>query len=89
MRDCPKILVERYFINFLRMRALVLQHIKANQLPHVWAKRLRALPSQKFTIKIELEGEKHTNPLFGIWQDHAASENVENYIDSLRRSRTC
>lgn len=71
------------------MNTLVLQHVKTNQLPSIWAKKLQASPAQKFTIKIEPETTQKQNPLFGIWQDHAASQNVEHYIDSLRKPRIC
>lgn len=71
------------------MNTLVLQHIRTNQLPSVWARKLRASPAQKFTIKIELETTQKQNPLFGIWQDHAASKDVERYMDSMRQPRAC
>lgn len=69
---------------------LVLQHVKTNQLPGIWARKLGAAPSQKFTVKIELEHPpKKQNPLFGIWNDHTASRNVERYMDTLRKPRKC
>lgn len=44
---------------------LILQHVKANQLPSSWIKRLHAPLSQKFTVRIEAESTVR-------WEDFAA-----------------
>ena len=47
----------------------------------------------KQRARIEATGDAITSakltdaPLYGIWSDHAESESVQNFIDSIRASR--
>ena len=78
------------------METLILRNLKAKDLPFDWAKRL---PSGKtFTVTIiEEETERHTEssepvlesdePLFGIWSDYSAVNNVDLYVRRSRRGR--
>ena len=78
--------------------ALVIEHIKASELPRTWAERLDARPEETFTVRIEPEArgergagaggkESEAMPAFGMWRDFAATENVEIYARSLRTRR--
>ncbi len=63
------------------MTTLMLEHIKASELPAKWAEQLHAKPADTVTVRIEIEqpgpAEEKTatdlsaeDPLFGIWRDH-------------------
>lgn len=78
------------------MTTLVLQHIKASELPPQWARHLKALPEQTVTIRIETEADipdsetsvfVTDDPAFGIWADHEAAEDVNAFARSLRTAR--
>lgn len=78
------------------MTTLVLQHIKASELPPQWAQQLKTLPEQTVTIRIETEvdtaqGEATAfvtdDPAFGIWSDYDAAQDVAAFARSLRTSR--
>lgn len=78
------------------MTTLVIQHVKASELPIQWAQQLKALPDQTVTIRIETEvagtSEAATSfvtndPAFGIWQDYEAAEDVADFARNLRTSR--
>lgn len=78
------------------MTTLVIQHVKASELPIQWAQQLKALPDQTVTIRIETEvagtSEAATSfvtndPAFGIWQDYEAAKDVADFARNLRTSR--
>ena len=77
------------------MTTLVIEHLKASELPAQWAQRLKALPEQTVTVRIETEvaaGENTTNfvtddPAFGIWQDRTDMADVDGYLRQLRAPR--
>lgn len=80
------------------MSSLVIEHIKASELPSTWAERLGARSEETFTVRIEPEArgarpagpggkESEAMPAFGMWRDFAATENVETYARSLRARR--
>ncbi len=78
------------------MTALVIQHVKTSELPAQWAQRLKALPDQTVTVRIETEvtssSETTTSfvtddPAFGIWQDYEVTEDVSDFARNLRSSR--
>lgn len=75
------------------MNALVLHHLKAEELPIEWAKQLPI--GQRFTITITAEKPQadeneileNAPPLFGIWQDRSETQDVEAYMHQLRQGR--
>ncbi len=78
------------------MTTLVLQHIKASELPEQWAQQLNTLPEQTVTIRIETEtgGSQAEatafvtdDPAFGIWSDYDETEDVTAFARSLRTGR--
>lgn len=78
------------------MTTLVIQHVKASELPAQWAQQLKALPGQTVTIRIETETAVSNDastafvtddPAFGIWRDHNATEDVANFVRELRAPR--
>lgn len=63
------------------MTTLMLEYIKASELPAKWAEQLHAKSDDTVTVRIEIEQpgpakEKTAkdlsaeDPLFGIWRDH-------------------
>ena len=77
------------------MSHLILEHLTSNDLPPEWAKQLPA--GQTFSVMIVPErftppaktptlDSTHT-PLFGIWRDHEASQDVDGYVRHLRRNQ--
>jgi len=76
------------------MFPLVLKHLTSNDLPAKWAKQL---PTGQFfsvvimaekTIQPNIEeSDKNHTPLFGIWRDYEATQDVGEYIRHLRRNR--
>lgn len=77
------------------MSSVVIEHLKASDLPAQWAERLHAGPGQTFTVTIEPEPEEVEgigmfavdDPAFGIWRDRADLEDVEAHMAKLRSSR--
>ena len=78
------------------MSALVIEHLKASDLPSEWARRLQARPEQTVTVRIATEAsasaEEATSfttddPAFGIWQDYDETTDVEAFTRRLRASR--
>ncbi len=76
------------------MFPLVLKHLTSNDLPAKWAKQLPT--GQVFSVIIVREklvpgqsniADKSHTPLFGIWRDYEAIQDVEDYVRNLRRSR--
>jgi diaminopimelate decarboxylase len=78
------------------MSTLVIEHLKASDLPSEWARRLQARPEQTVTVRIATEApasaEEVTSfttddPAFGIWQDYAETADVEAFARRLRAPR--
>lgn len=79
------------------MSTLVIEHVKARDLPEQWAQDLKARPDQTVTVRIETEPEQSdveatesfvtNDPAFGIWRDRADIGDVEAYVRRLRASR--
>ena len=78
------------------MSTLVIEHMKASELPQQWAKRLNARPEQTVTVRIETENEPTAqtvaafvtdDPAFGIWRDREDMADVEAYVRKLRTPR--
>jgi hypothetical protein len=82
------------------MSILVIQHLKASELPDQWAQRLQAAPEQTVTVRIETEPvastQPHklvteafvtTDPAFGIWRDREDLTDINAYVQQLRAPR--
>lgn len=70
------------------MSNLVIEHLKAADLPRQWAERLNAKPEETFTVRIEAETPAHTTkPAFGLWRDRDDLDDVDEYIRRLREPR--
>ena len=78
------------------MSTLVIEHMKASELPQQWAQRLNASPEQTVTVRIETEigpvaGTPAVfatdDPAFGIWRDREDMTDVEAYVRKLRVPR--
>lgn len=78
------------------MSILVIDHLKASELPSEWARRLQARPEQTVTVRIATEAsasaEEATSftiddPAFGIWQDDDETADVEAFARRLRAPR--
>ena len=70
------------------MNSLVIEHLKADELPRQWAEQLKATPDATFTVRIEAE-QAPTTPhgAFGLWQDREDMNDVEAYLRDLRQPR--
>jgi diaminopimelate decarboxylase len=78
------------------MSTLVIEHLRAGDLPSEWARRLQARPEQTMTVRIATEAsasaEEATSfttddPAFGIWQDYDETADVEAFAQRLRAPR--
>ncbi len=79
------------------MSTLVIEHLKASDLPQQWAQRLKTTPEQTVTVRIETEPEEvgackteafvTDDPAFGIWRDREDTSDVEAYVRKLRAPR--
>ena len=78
------------------MSTLVIEHLKASELPQQWAQRLNARPEQTVTVRIETETGPAAgtaaafvtdDPAFGIWRDREDMTDVEAYVRKLRAPR--
>ena len=70
------------------MNSLVIEHLKADELPRQWAEQLNATPNATFTVRIEAEQTPPTtNGAFGLWQDREDVNDVEAYLRDLRQPR--
>lgn len=77
------------------MTTLVIEHLKASELPQQWAKRLNARPEQTVTVRIETETTTATDttafvtddPAFGIWRDRDDTVDVAAFARRLRTPR--
>ncbi len=79
------------------MSTLVIEHVKAADLPEEWAQHLKARPGQTVTVRIETEPEQTdaqvteafvtNDPAFGVWRDREDIGDVEAYMQRLRAPR--
>ncbi len=78
------------------MSVLVIEHLKASDLPLEWAKRLQVQPEQTVTIHIETESSEPAqealsfttdDPAFGIWRDYHETSDVAAFMQRLRSPR--
>lgn len=76
------------------MSAIVIEHVKVEDLPEDWRERLHAAADARVTVRIEEElqvslatNEETDNPLFGMWRDREDMADVEAYVRKLRAPR--
>jgi hypothetical protein len=77
------------------MSTLVIEHLRASELPQQWAQRLKARPEQTVTVRIETETEQTAHaepfvtddPAFGIWRDREDVTDVADFAKRLRATR--
>ena len=78
------------------MSILVIEHLKATDLPPEWARHLQIRPEQTVTVRIDTEApgsaEEATSfttndPAFGIWRDYDETTDVEAFARRLRAPR--
>ncbi len=77
------------------MPALIIEHLKASELPQEWARRLKAKPEQTVTVHIETEREQTQSsetfmtddPAFGIWRDREEADHGPRLRVDLRVDR--
>ena len=79
------------------MTTLVIEHLKASELPSQWVAQLKAKPEQTVTVRIDTEPEPARaettetfttdDPAFGIWRDRDETADVDAYLRLLRAPR--
>ncbi|MFN7573402.1 MAG: hypothetical protein ACK5TK_18495 [Betaproteobacteria bacterium] len=77
------------------MNAIVIEHVKVQELPVAWRSRLASAPDATVTVRIEEETGRHAppvpetadDPLFGMWADREDLADVAAYIRSIRAGR--
>ena len=77
------------------MNAIVIEHVKVEELPDAWRAKLAAAAEARVTVRIEEEmpaappaDEFVTDdPAFGIWRDREDMTDVAPYIRKLRAPR--
>lgn len=75
---------------------IVIENVKAVELPREWAARLNARSDARFTVRIEeveVPADEATDetpgsmPAFGMWRDRDDTIDVEHYVRDLRAPR--
>ncbi len=81
------------------MDAIVIEHVKVEELPADWRARLAAEPEARGTARVTVRIEAETDgeepapesasdePLFGMWHDRGDMADVAGYVRALRASR--
>ncbi len=79
------------------MNAMVIEHVKVNDLPQDWCERLHAKSDARVTVRIEEEVEQSAanqiqsfvtnDPAFGIWRGRDDMTDVDAYLHKLRAPR--
>ena len=78
------------------MTTLIIEHLKAGDLPPEWAQQLHVPPEQTVTVRIEAESREPAQPVppfttddpaFGIWRDYDETTDVTAFVRRLRASR--
>jgi hypothetical protein len=77
------------------MNAIVIEHVKVDELPEAWRAKLALVPATTVTVRIEVEAQTTArietpladNPLFGMWRDREDMTDVAAYIRAIRASR--
>jgi hypothetical protein len=78
------------------MNAIVIEHVKVEELPLAWRAKLASPTDATVTVRIEEEAGNQTvasgarphdasdDPLFGMWADRTDMADVPSYIRGLR-----
>ena len=80
------------------MNAIVIEHVKIEELPAAWREKLVAAPETQgaacVTVRIEAEGTGEQaaapltdGPLFGMWRDREDMSDVAGYVRTIRVPR--
>lgn len=82
------------------MNAIVIEHVKVEELPQAWRAKLASPTDATVTVRIEQEASNQTaasgaqpppeasdDPLFGMWADRADMADVPAYIRRIRAGR--
>jgi hypothetical protein len=78
------------------MTTLLIEHLKASDLPPEWARRLQVRPEQTVTVRIDTEAGEPVqpeppfttdDPAFGIWRDYDETLDVAAFVRRLRAPR--
>jgi len=78
------------------MNAIVIEHVKVEELPAEWRSQLAAPAQSRVTVRIEQEesatsatdeGFVTDDPAFGIWRDRDDMADVAAYVGKLRAPR--
>jgi hypothetical protein len=79
------------------MTTLIIEHLKARELPQQWAEQLKTSPEQMVTVRVEIEPEQAAaeptqafvtdDPAFGMWRDREDMADVEAHLRKLRAPR--
>ncbi len=78
------------------MAALLIEHMKASDLPPEWARHLQIRPDQRITVRIDIDTWESAqeeplfttdDPAFGIWRDYDETSDVHAFVQRLRASR--
>lgn len=78
------------------MNAIVIEHVKVEELPQAWRAKFAQTANARVTVRIEEEeapagapAEEFVtdDPLFGMWRDREDMADVAGYVRSIRASR--
>lgn len=78
------------------MTTLLIEHLKARDLPPEWARRLQVRLEQTVTVRIDTETAEPAqpersfttnDPAFGIWRDYDETADVTAFVRRLRAPR--
>lgn len=76
------------------MEKIIIEHVKASELPEQWSKSINAKHNETFTVTLAPERATKSkrkvdrqNPLFGIWADRTDLTDTNAYVRGLRKAR--
>ena len=78
------------------MNAIVIEHVKVEELPQAWRANFAQTANARVTVRIEEEEAQAAapvdefvtdDPLFGMWRDREDMADVAGYVRSIRASR--
>jgi len=78
------------------MNAIVIEHVKVEELPHAWRAKLAKSADTRVTVRIEEEAPSAAqateafvtdDPAFGIWRDREDMADVAAYVRKIRAGR--
>jgi hypothetical protein len=70
-----------------QMNAIIIEHVRASELPEPWRTRLAVPPDACVTVRIEEEPEQKADSAFGIWSDRDEMSDVAAYVRKIRAPR--